>query len=394
MLLTLGACGDNLAAPRPDASLVPDATTWTTAPHAMPPIINSGGGPVMTAPVVVPIFFAGDDPVLQGETEKFLNQLAASPYWTTIAHEYGVGNLTIHPTIVPADAAPTSDGDIGAWLATMTDGTHDGWPLADASTVYAIYLPSGDVLTDNPGQCTSYGGYHSEAMSAGGGSNIIYAIMPRCSVQGNFLYDLTLVTSHELLEAATDPFPFSAPAFVDPDADHYIWGVTPGGELGDMCEYVRAANKATVGNYIVQRTWSNESAAAGHDPCVPLLATPYTGLAPVLDADVSLTRHGGAIPTKGVEIPLGMSKTIEVDLFSDASAPDWTVSAYDVASTFNDRAAELTFAWDKTSGHNGDKLQLTITRIKAASRSGGSEFVLFSGTIDNSVAQWWGVVTN
>ena len=86
-------------------------------------------------------------------------------------------------------------------------------------------------------------------------------------------------------------------------------------------------------------------------------------------------------------------KTIEVDLFSDAPADDWTVAALDVASAFNGTAAELTFAFDKTTGHNGDKLQLTITRNKAGS-VGGSELRLSSRVNNMSVSEWWGFVAN
>src|SRR6476661_5660528 len=107
LLLAFAACGDNLAAPAPDAAPPgpPDAAVFPTAPHPSAPQLISAGGP-----------------------------------------------------------APTSDADINTYLATMTDGTHAGWPKNDGSTIYTFFIPAADVLTDFPGECTSWGGYHSEAM--------------------------------------------------------------------------------------------------------------------------------------------------------------------------------------------------------------------------------------
>src|SRR5690349_14236389 len=98
--LALAACGDNLAPVLPDAPPgPPDAMVWNAAPHAAPPQITPSGGPVQTAPVVVPVFVKGDD-LIQAEAEKFLAELAASPYWAATTREYGIGPLTVHASIV------------------------------------------------------------------------------------------------------------------------------------------------------------------------------------------------------------------------------------------------------------------------------------------------------
>ena len=90
---------------------------------------------------------------------------------------------------------------------------------------------------------------------------------------------------------------------------------------------------------------------------------------------------------------MGTSKDVEVDLWSDGPASDWTVTAYDVSSWLRGRPAELTFAWDKTSGNNGDKLTLTITRA-ADGRFGGSEFAVFATNGTKTASQWWGFASN
>jgi hypothetical protein len=158
-----------------------------------------------------------------------------------------------------------------------------------------------------------------------------------------------------------------------------------------MCEHTDAAYQPLVGSFMVQRTWSNASAAAGHDPCVPVLSTPYVEAATNLQ-DITLSGGGQSFVTRGIKIPVGMSTTVEVDLYSDAPAADWTVQAIDVASKYEMSAAELSFSFDKTTGHNGDKLQLTITRLKSGS-FGVSELGLASQVNGVTVGTWWALVS-
>jgi hypothetical protein len=392
-LVLAAACGSDRAHALPDAApevdAAPDAGPFVEAPHDTPPQVVPLGGPVTAAPKIVPIFFQNDSTMQMG-IEQFLAALATSSYWTTTTSEYGVGAMTIEPTIVSTDTPPTSDDALKTWLAAQTDGTHAGWPTPDGNTIYAVFLPSGvSISTPFGSSCSAFGGYHDETMS--GTTKLIYALLPRCSPS---LDSLTAVTSHELVEAATDPFPFTNGAYQETDPEHLVWSAIPGGELGDMCEYVAAAEQRLVGNYVVQRTWSNASAAAGHDPCVPVMSVPYRTAAPVLTEDVMIDLQDGTgmHPTKGVQVTTGSSKTIEVDLFSDADASDWTLAAID-ASELGGSGGELSLQLDQTTGHNGDKLHLTITRVKDGA-GGGSEFVLSSRQNNHSVSLWWGYVAN
>ena len=393
-LASLAACGGSSNPAAPDAAetvdAAPDALVGT-ATHDTPPQVIKLPGPVMTAPKVVPIFFQNDS-TMQAQVEPFLQALVGSEYWTKTTSEYGVGNLTIAPSIVLTDTPPTTDDALQQLIAGKLDGTHPEWPAPDgANVLYTVYLPTGVTLSTPFGDsCSSFGGYHDEGKLANG-TKFSYALMPRC---GGSLDELTVTSSHELVEAATDPLPFSDGAYQQTDDPHIIWSYTPGGELGDMCEYVGAAAQRMVGNYAVQRTWSNASAAAGHDPCVPVMSSAYIGAAPVLTDDLTLDLGDGTGPhaTKGVQIPAGSQKTIEVDLFSDGDAADWTVKASD-ASQLTGGSGELSFQWDKTTGNNGTKLMLTITHT-AAGQGGGSEFVISSRVNNRSQSLWWGFVGN
>ena len=396
--LSLAACGggggdhdspDAPTAPHPDAGALDAPTSFdapvTNTPQTQP-IVTNAGGTVLAAPHIVPVFFA-NDATAQAQIETFLTQLAASTYWTAISSEYGVGALTIAPSVLATEAPPTTDTALRTLVTAHAGGT-GGWPANTQNTIYAVFLPDGVTLTSQGGtSCTAFDGYHDET-----NAGVIYALMPRCT-SATFTTDqiTTIATSHELIEAATDPHPRSAPAFATTDDEHAIWQLAPGLELGDMCEYNHAAYQPLVGTFTVQRTWSNASAAAGHDPCVPVLATPYVQATTNLP-DITINAGGGTLVTRGLQLAVGESKVVEVDLYSDGAAADWTVAAYDVASKYQMQPVELTFAFDRMTGHDGDKLQLTITRVKAASQFGISELALQSSVNGVSTSTWWALV--
>jgi hypothetical protein len=157
-----------------------------------------------------------------------------------------------------------------------------------------------------------------------------------------------------------------------------------------MCEYGDGVRQRLVGNFLVQRQWSNQSAAAGHDPCVPVLTTPYVNASTHLPS-ISIDLGGGPFMTRAVSVPQGQTKMVDIDLYSDAPAPDWQVEVYDVASKYRGTAAELSVSLDQASGHNGGKLHLSITRL-AAGGQGYSEVELASKVNGVVIGTWWALV--
>ena len=397
LALALSGCGSSPGNDTPDAAVAsgadaatPDAGSpdgaVTNTPQTQPIIMNAGGT-VLAAPHIVPVFFAGDA-TAQAQLETFLTALAASSYWTAISSEYGVGALTVAPSVVATETPPTTDTALRQLITAHAGGT-GGWPATTPNTIYSVFLPDGVTLTmQGSTSCVAFGGYHNET-----NAGVVYALMPRCtSASFPGLQEVTIASSHEFLEAATDPHPQSAPAFNMPDDEHAIWQLAPGGELGDMCEYNHAVYQPLVGSFMVQRTWSNASAAAGHDPCVPVPSTPYVHATTNLP-DMTIDAGGGqTLVTRGIAVAVGETKVVEVDLSSDGDAPDWTVAAYDVASKYQMQAAELMLSLDKTTGHKGDKLKLSITRLKAAGQFGVSELALQSSVNGVSVDTWWALV--
>ncbi len=365
-------------------------------PHpAVPQVVNFGGS-VLTAPKVIPIFFKTDP--FQADVEAFLTQMAAAPYWSSVTSEYGVGALTVGTSIVVNDTPPTTTNttQIEAWLLAYLDGTHPEFPAVALNNIYTIIYPSATTITQKGfgTSCINYGGYHDEAKTSGSaGKSVVYAVLPRCATFGTLsgLDALTGPLSHEMIEAATDPLPQTSTAWAEADQDHMVWNIQPLGEVGDMCAYEPQNYARIIGTYVAQRTWSNASAKAGHDPCVPVLAQPYYAAAPVLTEVVNLDYYGQTVATKGVQVALGKSKTIDVDLFSDAPLSNWTIQAVDATyGTSNPKELDLVF--DVTSGNNGDVAHLTITRI-ANGQYAGSEFFVYAqrGTSYN---MWFGFAAN
>jgi len=80
-----------------------------------------------------------------------------------------------------------------------------------SNTIYGVYFPHGMKVTlGRSASCSSFCGYHSSFTY--NGISIKYAVFPYpdcsgCSLSGKAVGDMfTIVSSHEIREAATDPF--------------------------------------------------------------------------------------------------------------------------------------------------------------------------------------------
>jgi hypothetical protein len=380
------------------------STTYPAA-HAAPPQVETGGGAVLRAPRVVPVYFAHDDAALIGQDEDFVNKVGATSYWSATTTEYGVGALTATASVDLTENAPASidDAAIQTWLAAKLNANDPAFPAPDANTVYSLHYPAGTTITESSGgqpstSCVDFGGYHNSFQldAAHGGIDVAYIVVPRCADFGGLkgIDAITATESHELIEAVTDPFPMSTPAYGQTDEAHLYWlFVLGGGEVGDLCaQNADAFTKFAELPYTVQRTWSNKAALAGHDPCVPKLpGSVYFNAVPVL-SDTIAVNVGGTAHMKGVKIPVGSTKTIDVDLFSDGDTKGaWNVQAKDF-STLSGGAANLKLTLDRNAGVNGEKLHLTIEVVKASQYKAESFLLISSqGARQN---MWVGLVGN
>jgi len=346
---------------------------------AMGQLTNNGGG-VLAHPVVVSVTWAGDDKV--DDLEAFGDTIGQSPYWTATTAEYGAGAAVSgaehHVRLPDAPPASMSDAQLAAFVSSnVANGT---FPTpTTGEPVYILHLQKATKLMLN-GQSAcaqGVGGYHDSVKV--GGKNVAYAIVPRC---GNSFDMVTVAASHELAEAATDPYPRLQPGWVGfGDAD-LAWEFFQQfqSENGDACEFYRDSNlRAGVESglaFTVQRSWSNKSAAAGHDPCVPTIkGSTFFNTTPLglEDIDVDLTAlGGGVVTTKGYTIAVGEQRTIPLGLYSDGPVPAWSIraSAGGIASR---QTANVELKLDVDSGENGEKAYLTIS-VNEAGKT-GSELI-------------------
>lgn len=341
-------------------------------PHpSYPQVILLDGGHVLAHPHFIPISFSDDDAGTVALFDDFVSKIGGSTYWTAVTAEYGVGPGVSEPPVHLAEVAPTmiDDHQIQTWLVDKIDA---GLGASVVDPIFAVVYPPTSVVTyEGETACARVLAWHGRVNLAG--TEYSYAVMPHCPM-ANGQTDtqlLTRGTSHEFVEASTDPhFPRAFGAIDEP---HGAWQILLGTETGDLCAQNHDAfYTPTDVNYLVQRSWSNAAAAAGHDPCVPAPAGEvYFAAVPVVPDIVDYTFSGDAGTMPGVHIPLGQSKTIDVQLFSDAPTTPFQLQAQAVTGS-------MRFSWDRTQGVNGDVAHLTITPTTFDAASGGAFFVVFA----------------
>lgn len=367
---------------KPDAALGP----FTRPPF---PQLVSGGGPTLANPKVVPIFFPGYTWTTQ--VTDWLSKLGATPYWSAATSEYGVGPLVMGTPVALTEQAPatTDSQTIQSWLTEKLNGTHPEFGTPDSETIYMIFYPVSTQIDGANGSCTSYGGYHEDLQV--NGKPIPYAVLPECPTFGpvNGLDMVTGAGSHELIEAATDPYPTSNAAYSGLDDASAALEIFLGGnaENGDMCSTNWSAFFKPAGSdYVVQRGWSNASAKAGKEPCQPLNPSdePYFAATPRLPDMATVL----GVQAPAVKIAVGASATIDVALWSlGPTSTEWTVEAKTPSRV---KTPQLELSWDKTTGKDGDTLHLTIKVLAKGTR--GYESFAVRSSIKNQRSYWAGLV--
>jgi len=399
------------------AADAPAGTVYPAVHPAMPQVV-SAGGPVMKAPKFVVITFAGD--TLIPSIDDFVAKVAASQtYWSGTTAEYGVGPIAsvTNVTLTETPATTLQDSDVQAWLmqkltgasadaGALEAGAHDGGtvgsavlPPPDGDTVYMIYYPSTTTVTLDGGEsCNAFYGYHND-FNLAGSSYVTYSVVARCPPfpSTSAIDSLAAIASHEMIEAVTDPQVADNPAYLQPDLAHLAWAVPAGGELGDMCAgYGNVFYTPTDVPYLVQRSWSNKAAAAGHDPCQPDGATPYFNAAAVLTQTLTVNDPMlGMYSNVGLKIPVGGSATIDLDLYSDGpTSGPFTVTASDLSSLFGGPAElDVSFGGQATAtGVNGQTVQMTVKVLSAG--SGNAEILWIQSELGAVHPVWIGLITN
>jgi hypothetical protein len=247
------------------------------------------GGPVILAPKIVAVYWAGSTIYSGGPAAGatgsgtqdgsligfFLRNLGGSAYWNINTTYYNAANAHVQNSLaytgfwaanvnVPASGSSVSDAGVQGIVAT---GLSSGKLTYDPGTIYAVFSASGVNLGGGFG--TQYCAYHGHF--TWNGNDVKYAAMPydyqfpsACSAlsgspNGDFPADAEVNTlAHETEEFTTDP-------------DLNAWYDRRGNENADKCAWTfgttftsnGAVANMTLGgkSFLVQQNWKNTSSA-------------------------------------------------------------------------------------------------------------------------------------
>src|SRR5262249_17377629 len=156
----------------------------------------------------------------------------------------GVSPAVSTPPVLLTEMAPSTIDDTGiqTWLAGKLNANDPAWPAPDANTLYILHYPPTTGITQQTNHglnvsCQNFAGFHNGTTLDANhmGMAVPYAVTPQCGMlyqanaqgtpQGHLsgLDAVPAPESHEIMEAVTDPFPLTSPAYVQPDQFHIFW---------------------------------------------------------------------------------------------------------------------------------------------------------------------------
>lgn len=253
--------------------------------------VDYHGGPVISNVHVQPIFYGSawySDSSLQADAaqlDAYFNFITQSSYMDMLA-EYdtpsqAIGRGGVAGNLVANTALPSVLDDSRFQSDLNTAIYHGNIARPDANELYFIFTPPDVVVTMGGGNSAqTFLGYHN-SFTDYFGDRVRYAVIPHPIGNGDIpgltaFQQQTVVSSHELAEAVTDPDPSSG--WVDPSQQ--------AGEIGDL------ANKQVVylDNYAVQKEWSNRLGG----PESPAGATPVPVQPLVVGGNLTLEATEGS----------------------------------------------------------------------------------------------------
>ena len=271
-------------------------------PEAAACKLKYGGGPLLQNVKVFDVFYNTGN-TYRDMLTAYYTAITASAYFDWLS-EYNSGSYKIgrgmflgfyEDTNSATAKATLDDTDIGPYLDGLIAANKI--PAPDDNTIYQIYFPASVTITlQGSKSCSVFCAYHNGWDH--GSQRGRYSVIPDvtqspckggCGSSTTQFNNLTSVSSHELVEAVTDPDDNSA--WVDTSSQSC-------GEIGDICN----AQQGTIGSYTVQKEWSNKNnACIVTDPNVvvntfTVAAAPATLMVPqggMATVKVTLTKTAG-----------------------------------------------------------------------------------------------------
>jgi len=246
---------------------------------ALPPLLVYHGGALLTTAEVTTIFWGSawiSDP-LRVQLDAFFDFIVGSSLVDQLS-EYSVPGQTIghgsHLASFAVMADPGAVVDDSAVQNLINQLVSSGTlPAPNPNSLYFVFTPNGTtVILQGQQSCQQFCGYHSP------GANYAYAVVPYPSCTGcgfaSTIFDsMTVVASHELCEAITDP---NLDAWYDDNT---------GEEIGDICEG---------SNNVISAASTQTSATAGTSYSIS--GTGTTDATGNINASLTLTPIAGGPP--------------------------------------------------------------------------------------------------
>ena len=309
----------------------------------------------------------------------------------------GRGNYVGAATLSGVQVTGTvTDAQIQSALdAAFTAGT---LPEPDANTIYAIYFPS-SVSIDLGGStsCIAFGAYHENTTETAR-HDAYYLVMPDC---GDSFSGVTVVTSHELAEAITDPDPTPGS---NPDYPQ-AWNDASGNEVGDLCESSSGSVSTALGTFSVQGIWDERSqgckvfTSAAQDfnlALSPNTATLAQGGSATFTVQTATVAGASESLTLSATAPAGVTATVSPSTVTSGSSATLTVTAasagaasalqvtVQAAGAAGTHSASLLLA---ITGAAGNDFSLSATPSSATAAPGGTALFTVSTAVTSGSAQ-------
>jgi hypothetical protein len=293
-------------------SILPDPSGSVTQPGPTGAQLLYYGGPVISNIRVVVVFWGPNvDTTVAGGIVAFFGAVTDSAYYNVVS-EYSTrgspsadgaqstnqilgrgtvdGPHTITPSICNSAPCTVYDDQIQGELQNQINAGHlpaitsDGQGIPN--TLYMIYFPPqvsiNQGMASNPdpkgNSCVDFCGYHGTGTL--NSKELLYGIMPDfgpgsgCDVgcgKSSMFNDVTMVSSHELLEGATDP----GVGLATLNAPPLGWYDQTNGEVGDICNQDQV-NSSNAAGYSIQLVWSNVQNACADGPPRYQVSAPAT----------------------------------------------------------------------------------------------------------------------
>ena len=230
------------------------STKYPAFTPAMGQLANNGGA-TLPHPVIVTVTWADDEKA--DDIEALGDTIGASPYWAATNAEYGSGAAVSGPEnhVRLPDAAPTSMSDTQLATFVSTNVANGTFPTpATGEPIYVLHLQKATkLLLNGQNACAQgVGGYHDSTKV--GLKSVAYAIVPRC---GSSFDSVTVALSHELSEAASNPYPR-----VHPPGPASVRTTSPGSSSSSS-----RARTVTRASFIVTPIFAPAPRAASRTPC-------------------------------------------------------------------------------------------------------------------------------